>query len=201
MSRHTFKTLFFTLVSMLLIGIFLTGCTSTKTPSDKPGDTTAKASGTTPVSPTPTAPVTPTGSTEESVKLTLYFPNADASGLIATERTVVVKDSAVIKSMFEELKTPPKGMEKPLPEGTTLLGAIVSNEGVATIDLSSDFKKNFAGGSTGEQMTMYSIVNTLTTLPSVTSVQFLLDGKKLDGILGNLDTSTPLKRNESLLSK
>jgi len=183
------------------MGIFLTGCTSTKTPTDKLGDTTTKSSGTSPVSPTPSAPVAPATSTEESVKLTLYFPNADASGLIATERTVVVKDNAVIKSMFTELATPPKGMEKPLPEGTTLLGAIVSKEGLATIDLSSDFKKNFTGGSTGEQMTMYSIVNTLTTLPSVTSVQFLLDGKKLDGILGNLDTSTPLKRNESLISK
>ena len=186
---------------MLLVGVFLTGCTSTKAQTEKSVNTTTKASETSPVSSTPSAPVTPVAPTQESVKLTLYFPNADASGLIATERTVVVKDSAVIKSMFEELKTPPKGMEKPLPEGTTLLGAIVSKEGVATIDLSSDFKKNFAGGSTGEQMTMYSIVNTLTTLPSVTSVQFLLDGKKLDGILGNLDTSTPLKRNESLIRK
>lgn len=135
------------------------------------------------------------------MKLTLYFPNAEASGLIATERTVVVKDGAVIKTMFAELATPPKGLEKPLPQGTTLLGATVSAEGVATIDLSSDFKKNFGGGSAGEEMTMYSIVNTLTTLPNITSVQFLLDGKKLDGILGNLDTSTPLKRNESLIVK
>ena len=199
MSRHTFKTLFLTLVTMLLVGIFLTGCTSTKTTTFKsPGDTTTKALGT---APTPSDPVTPLDSTQQLVKLTLYFPNADASGLIATDRTVVVKDQEVIKTMFIELATPPSGLEKPLPLGTTLLGATVSADGVATINLSTDFQKNFGGGSAGEQMTMYSIVNTLTTLPNVQSVQFLLDGKKQDGILGHLDTSTPLKRNESLILK
>jgi germination protein M len=199
MSRHTLKTLFLTIVTMLLVGIFLTGCTSTKDATVKsPSDPTPKALETTP---TPSAPVTPSDSTQESVKLTLYFPNADASGLIATDRTVVIKDKEVIKAMFKELETPPSGLEKPLPMGTALLSATVSADGLATINLSTDFQKNFGGGSAGEQMTMYSIVNTLTTLPNIHSVQFLLNGKKQDGILGHLDTSAPLKRNVSLISK
>jgi spore germination protein GerM len=198
MSKHTFKTLFLAIITMLLVGILLTGCTSSKTTTVKSqGDTTTKAPET--ASPL-TTPSTPSDSTQQSVKLTLYFPNADASGLIATERTVVVKDQEVIKTMFIELATPPVGLEKPLPQGTELLGATVSADGVATIDLSTDFQKNFGGGSAGEQMTMYSIVNTLTTLPNVKSVQFLLDGKNHAGILGHLDTSSPLKRNESLIS-
>jgi len=197
MSGHTFKTLLLTIVAMLLVGIPLTGCNLTKTTALKsPGDTTTKSPET---APTPSQG-TPSDTTQHSMKLTLYFPNADASGLIATDRTVVVKDQEVIKTMFKELATPPPGLEKPLPLGTTLLSATVSADGVATIDLSTDFQKNFGGGSDGEQMTMYSIVNTLTTLPNIQSVQFLLDGKKHDGILGNLDTSRPLKRNESLIS-
>ena len=202
MSRHTSKTLFLTIVTMLLVGIFLTGCTSAKTTTVKSSGETTSATETTPTpaAPTPSASVTPSDSTQKSVKLTLYFPNADGTGVIATDRTVVVKDQEIIKTMFKELETPPSGLEKPLPKGTALLSATVSADGVATIDLSTDFKKNFGGGSTGEQMTMYSIVNTLTTLSNVKSVQFLLDGKKQDGILGNLDTSTPLKRNESLIS-
>jgi spore germination protein GerM len=198
MSRYTFKTLFLTIVTMLLVGVILAGCNSPKTTAVKSSrDTTAKTSETTP---TFTAPVTPADSPQQSVKLTLYFPNADASGLIATERTVIVKDQGIIKTMLKDLETPPSGSEKPLPPGTTLLGATVSADGVATIDLSTDFKKNFGGGSAGEQMTMYSIVNTLTTLPNVQSVQFLLEGIKHDGILGILDTSVPLKRIESLIS-
>ncbi len=195
MSRYPNKNLFLTMVTLLIVGIFLTGCTSSKTPTVKASvETTTKAP-----EPAPIVPVTPPEATQ-SVKLTLYFPNADASGLIASERTVVVKDKAVIQAMFLELATPPTGMEKPLPLGTKLLGATVNADGVATIDLSTEFQKNFGGGSAGEQMTMYSIVNTLTTLPEVKSVQFLLNGEKFGG-LGHLDMSTPLTRNESLIIK
>ncbi|MDR3585386.1 MAG: GerMN domain-containing protein [Desulfosporosinus sp.] len=198
MLKNTFKTLVFAIVSLLLIGTFLTGCNSAKPQAVKPSDSATSPD-------TPTTPTSPTVSnlpdtTPHSVKLTLYFPNSDASGLIPTDRTVVVADQEVIKAMFVELATPPPGMQKPLPKGTTLLSASVKDN-VATIDLSTEFRTNFGGGSAGEQMTMYSIINTLTTLPNVHSVQFLLDGKKLDGILGNLDTSVPLKRNDSLIIK
>ena len=102
--------------------------------------------------------------------------------------------------MFEALSSPPSGFSQPLPSGTELKSAAVK-DGVATIDLSSGFQKNFQGGSTAELMTIYSIVDTLTTLPDVQSVQFLLEGKKLDGILGSLDTSVPLKSDPGLISK
>jgi len=185
---------------MLLAGAFLTGCSSAKTQAVKSSE-----NATTPTPAATPAPATPTASTlpdttPHSVKLTLYFPNSDASGLVPTDRTVTVADQEVIKAMFTELATPPTGMEKPLPKGTVLKSASVK-DGVATIDLSTEFKKNFTGGSAGEEMTLYSIVNTLTTLSNVQSVQFLLEGKKLDGILGQLDTSTPLKKNVSLILK
>ncbi|ODA42555.1 GerMN domain-containing protein [Desulfosporosinus sp. BG] len=198
MSRRTFKTLSIAIVSLLLIGTFLISYNFSKTQAPKPSDNT----------PTPSSGITPTPpqennsseTTPHSVTLTLYFPNSDASGLISTARTVELADEDVIKAMFTELANPPSGLQKPLPKGTTLLNASVKDN-VATIDLSSEFKKNFGGGSAGEEMTIYSIVNTLTTLPNVHSVQFLLDGKKLDGILGNLDTSVPLQRNDGLITK
>lgn len=198
MSSRIFKTLILAIVSLLLAGAFLTGCNSAKTQAVKSSE-----SATTPTPatiPTPPAVSDLPDTTARSVKLTLYFPNSDASGLVSTDRTVVVADQEVIKAMFAELATPPSGLQKPLPKGTALISASVKDD-VATIDLSTEFQKNFGGGSAGEQMTMYSIVNTLTTLPNVHSVQFLLDGKKVDGILGNLDTSAPLKRNDSLIVK
>ena len=198
MSSRTLKTLVLAIVSVLLAGTFLTGCGFTKTPAVKPADSNTTSN-------VPATQTPPTGNeqpdtTPHSIKLTLYFPNPDASGLISTERTVKTADKDVIKAMFAELATPPSGMQKPLPDGTILKSASVQ-DGIATIDLSAEFRKNFGGGSAGEEMTIYSIVNTLTTLTNVDSVQFLLDGKKLDGILGNLDTSGPLKRNEGLIIK
>jgi len=190
MYRRSFSTIILTIFCLVLAGAFLTGC-NTKTQAEKPS-----VSETT----TPAPPVTETPKpTPQSVELTLYFPNSEATGLIPTNRTVEVKDQEVIKAMFIELANPPSGLEKPLPSATKLLDATVNTDGIATINLSTEFKKNFGGGSAGEQMTMYSIVNTLTTLPDVQSVQFLLEGQKHDGILGHLDTRDPIKRNESLI--
>lgn len=188
MYRRSFSTIFLTIFCLFLAGAFLIGC-NTKTQAEKPKDDI-----TTPVTETPEP-------TPQSVKLTLYFPNSEATGLIPTDRTVEVKDQEVINAIFMELANPPSGLEKPLPSGTKLLDATVSADGIATINLSPEFKTNFGGGSAGEQMTMYSIVNTLTALPNVSSVQFLLAGDKHDGILGHLDTRVPIKRNESLIIK
>ncbi|HBV86063.1 GerMN domain-containing protein [Desulfosporosinus sp.] len=188
MYRRSFSTIILTIVCLFLAGGLLTGCNS-KTQAEKPTDNI-----TTPVAKTPEP-------TSQSVKLTLYFPNSEATGLIPTDRTVEVKDQQVINVIFIELDNPPSGLEKPLPSGTKLLNATISADGIASINLSPEFKANFGGGSAGEQMTMYSIVNTLTALPNVSSVQFLLAGDKHDGILGHLDTRVPIKRNESLIIK
>lgn len=195
MSKRTLNVFVFMIISLLLTGTFLTGCSTAKTQTVKSTESTPSPGSTTP-SPSGSSGTT----TAHSVKLTLYFPAPDAMGLVPIERTVEVTDQEVIKAMFKELESPPSGLEKPLPEGTKLLSASVQ-DGVATINMSKEFRKNFGGGSAGEQMVIYSIVNTLTTLSNVHSVQFLLEGQKQDGILGNLATDTPVKRNESLIRK
>lgn len=192
MYKRSISTLVFTVFCLILAGTLLSGCTSTKTQADKPQTNTENP-------PASSSENPPSESASKPVKLTLYFPNSDATGLVATERTVEVKNEEVIQAIFRELAVPPAGLEKPLPAGTTLLSAAVNGDGLATIDLSTEFQKNFGGGSAGEQMTMYSIVNTLTSLPNINSVQFLLNGAKHDGILGHLDTLDPLERNESLI--
>jgi len=116
------------------------------------------------------------------------------------ERTVDIPDQATIKATFAELAKPPAGTANPLPSGTRLLDAKVEN-GIATVNLSREFQKNFGGGSAGEQMTLYSIVNSLTTLPNITGVQFLLEGEKQEAILGHADTTVPIMRNEIIIQK
>lgn len=189
------------LIALLVAIVGVTGCgkTNLKTQaniSSTPNNTNAVASSSS-ESNTPTPNSTPAQATN---KITLYFPTPDASGLVPLERSVTVSNGEIIKAMFSELSNPPAGLERSLPQGTQLLSATVK-DGVATLDLSKEFKSNFAGGGTGEQMILYSIVNTLTTLPNVQSVQFLLNGEKKIAILGEIDTSTPLKRDESLIQK
>lgn len=189
------------LIVVLLVMIGLTGCATgnaktqanTAVTSVTPGDPSSTANSSSGNSAN-------LDSTSTQVKATLYFPTPDASGLVAVERNVTVSKGEVLKAMFDALNNPPYGLEQVLPKGTELLSASVQ-DGVATLNLSKQFKSSFGGGATGEQMILYSIVNTLTTLPNVQSVQFLLDGKNTITILGEMDTSTPLKRNESLIQK
>lgn len=200
MFKHISTRWLLTLVAIVLTGIFAVGCNSS--------DPTTGDSATNPLDPPPPAtietdppadPTTPSAATQ-SVNMTLYFPNADASGLIAAKRSVPVENQEVLKAMFSELGKPPTGSSNPLPAGTVLLGASVDAKGVATIDLSSAFRANFIGGSAEEQMTMYSIVNSLTTLSNVNSVQFLMEGEKYPALLGKLDTLTPLEAKANLIS-
>lgn len=194
------------LIVLLLSLLGLTGCgtsnvntQATVTPSDT-STTANSSSGSTVAASSSESTVNNSGSTSAQIKVTLYFPTPDASGLAVVERNVTVNNGEVIKAMFNALNNPPSGLEQTLPKGTELLSASVK-DGVATLNLSKQFKSSFGGGTTGEQMILYSIVNTLTTLPNVQSVQFLLNGEKSVAILGEMDTSTPLKRNESLILK
>lgn len=185
-------------IFLILISVFfLSGCGQSGTVTQPaPDKTTVALNGQS----TQNKDISNPSSSEHPVKLQLYFPTPDAEGLVLVERTVNITDAAVIKTMFMELQNPPTGLDKPIPEGTKLLSAEVK-DGVAVLNLSNEFKKNFNGGSAGEQMILYSIVDTLTTLPNVQSVQFLLEGQKQDAILGNTDTTKPLKRNQSLIRK
>ncbi len=190
--NRNYLRLFFALSLSLVLSI--SGCGQAKTSVNPPEKSNTTDSSTqTPKDSNNTPTVHP-------VSLTLYFPTPDADGLAKVERSVNITDGAMIKAIFSELQNPPSGLDKVLPEGTQLLGATVK-DGVATLNLSKEFRKNFNGGSTGEQMILFSIIDSLTSLSNVQSVQFLLEGKPQEAILGHLDTTEPLKRNEKIILK
>lgn len=196
LSKHRGLTLVISL--FLLLSLFVAGCgapkTSTNPSTTPPSTTTPNASEPGSGSSNPSTPST-------SVKVTVYFPTSDATGLVPVERTVTATaNQDIIRALFKEFSTPPSGLVAPLPKGTELLDVKIK-DGIATLNLSKNFKNNFEGGATGEQMVLYSIVNSLTSLPDVKSVEFLLEGEQTVAILGSLDTSTPVKRNESLILK
>lgn len=193
MSRISSRLIFSIVLSTVLI---IAGCGKTTTSvNSSPTNSTPSTSGEAPAT-TPSG--TGASTTDHLVKLTLYFPTPDADGLASVERSINIQDQAVIKAIFQELQNPPTGLDKVIPQGTKLLDASVK-DGVATLNLSKEFQKNFSGGSTGEQMILYSIIDSITTLPNVQAVQFLLEGKTEEAILGHLDTTKPLKRNEKII--
>ena len=92
----------------------------------------------------------------------------------------------------------PRGCDRPLPPGTELLGIEVA-DGLATVDFSEHLRAGFQGGSDNEQVTVYSVVNTLTSLPTVDRVQILVEGETISTIGGHHDISGPLTFDSELV--
>lgn len=136
------------------------------------------------------------------VKVTLYFGDRQAMYLLPEEREVAKTDEPLEAVIINELIKGPQQSDlvRTIPEGTRLLSVSVE-EGIAYVNFSKEFKSKHWGGSAGESMTIYSVVNSLAKLPGIEKVQFLLEGKKEESILGHADTSRPIAPNWNLVGR
>ena len=90
----------------------------------------------------------------------------------------------------------PTGRPSAIPAGTALRAVFASDKGEAFVDLSKEVVSGHPGGTLNELLTVYTIVNVLTTnLPAVTSVQVLVDGKEVETLVGHVDLRRPLAKN------
>ena len=120
---------------------------------------------------------------EDLASVKVYFALNEA---VATAgRTVAAP--AVGKGAVEALLTGPEGIEvemgmtTEIPEGTELLGLDIA-DGVATVDLSSEFETG--GGSLSMQLRVAQVVFTLTQFDTVDTVEFRIDGAPVTSIGG-----------------
>ena len=134
----------------------------------------------------------------KEITVRLYYPNDDATKLVATERKIELNGKNRYEAAIEALMTSGQGRYTVIPKQTKLLGVTLKN-GTARVDFSGDLQKYFVGGSTGEEMLVGSVVDTLTEFPEVKAVEFFIDGKRAETIAGHSDLSVPVKRMEELL--
>ena len=128
-------------------------------------------------------PTTPTATAKEQtgkvptlLSLEVWFARND--GLIAVRRTLQPTQRVATAAVGELLAGPTaaehdSGVLSAVPGGTRLLGIAIRN-GIATVDLTSEFQSG--GGSRSMQLRLGQIVYTLTQFPTVQKVRFLLDG-------------------------
>lgn len=146
-------------------------------------------------------PVTP-GSGQGEVALLLYFADSQAMYLLPEDRTVSAgPDDTYETLVVKELIAGPKveGHGRTIPEGTKLLSLEIV-DGVAYVNFSKEMQTNHWGGSTGEMFTIYSIVNSLTESPNVKAVQFLIEGQRVESLVGHADTTKPIERRDDMIS-
>lgn len=130
----------------------------------------------------------------------LYFPDEEALFLHPESRQVRVLKEDLPQTIVSELIKGPqnKKLYPSLPSSTRLLSLKIENQ-IAYVDLSQDFPRDYPGGTTGEHMALGSIVLSLTELDNIDSVQFLIEGEKVEVLAkGHIELLNPLARPISL---
>lgn len=135
-------------------------------------------------------------------KLTIkvYYPDEQGLKLQAVKKTVKVgsddKYTAALKALLDGTKE--KGLATIVPKQAKIKSVKVQGD-TAFVDFDENLIKKFIGGSTGEEMLVGSIVNTLTEFEEIKKVQLLVEGKKVESISGHLDLTKPVERMENLI--
>jgi germination protein M len=135
-------------------------------------------------------------------KVLLYFANDMGDGLSSESREVeVAAASTVEKAIVEELIKGPKnaGSIGIIPTETKVISVETKN-GVCFVNLSKEFVNKYQGGTAGETLTVYSVVNSLTELGTIDSVQFLIEGEKRDEFV-HMVINEPISRDASIIKK
>jgi len=139
-------------------------------------------------------------------KLTLYFADDQANYLIGETREVKIPKDASSETIagviVNELIAGPtnKNLFATIPKETKLLKVKIDGQN-AIVDFSEEIRTKHPGGSSGEAMTLNSVVNSLTEIQGIKQVQFLINGQKVESLAGHADLTRPLTRNASIIKK
>jgi spore germination protein GerM len=146
-----------------------------------------------------TAPAPPPAQAESRrIKATLYYVGENGERLVGVERDVPYGASPAEQArriVEEQLKDAPAPLASAVPKGTSLRALFLSGAD-AYVDLSPEISSGHEGGSLEEILTVYALVNALTTnLPAVERVQILVAGREVDTLAGHVDLRRPLQKN------
>jgi germination protein M len=145
----------------------------------------------------------------DKVPVHLYFANEDNSKLKLEVRYISVTDakksvntlaSTIVKELIKGPSTD-SGLKRTIPAEAQLKSPVAINAGVATVVFTKEFVDKHPGGKAAEQMTIYSIVNSLTELKEIQKVKFTINGKAQKEFKGNFQFDLPFPKSTSLISK
>ena len=138
----------------------------------------------------------------KELDIKVYYPDDQGLKLVAVKRTIKTdaagKYAAAMKSLLTGTKQ--KGQTTIIPKQAKVKSVKVKGD-TAYVDFNQDLVKHFTGGSTGEEMLVGSVVNTLTEFPEVKAVQILIDGHSVETLAGHMDLTVPIKRMDAIVQK
>jgi len=130
-------------------------------------------------------------SSNPSQAVTLYFPSYDRGQLLAESRPLALAASdpdrirQIVLALIEGSRS---GANPPLPPETTVRAVFLAADGTAYLDLSSEAQSSASPGIRGENLAVYSIVNSIAAnIPSVKSLKILIQGQEVETLNGHVD--------------
>lgn len=144
-----------------------------------------------------------TGAEEEprQISVVFYFPRALGKGLgFETRELTLTEDDDLYAMIAQTLLQGPQdpNLRTLLPDENTLLG-VWMDDGVCYINFSGAFLEQAPEEPAEQNLLLYSVVDTLGNLESVSAVQLLVEGERLPEF-GGAETNLPLEPDFGWLS-
>lgn len=129
---------------------------------------------------------------EEKKEIILFYGEDDADGFALFKAEIFETDrllNRVKQALLILTKRRPRGYIPLIPEGTMLREAYLDANNILYADFTEEITLNHKGGTTGEYLTVYSIVNTVFyNFPEIKGVKLLVDGKERETLTGHIYT-------------
>jgi hypothetical protein len=171
---------------LVLVGIWFVIATLPRFLTSTPGESSAESTGGTPE--------------ERRIQATLFYVSPEGEALVGVNRAVpygATPAEQARRIVEAQVAAAPEGAASAFPPGTTVRHVFVTDGGDAYVDLGPEIVKAHSGGSLNESLTVFALVNALTTnLPDIKAVQILIDGKEVDTLAGHIDLHRPLEKSQ-----
>ncbi len=131
--------------------------------------------------------------------LTLYFTDALGSHLYPETRQVALSESETPEeAVLQALLRGPDGSQLyPALHADTPLISVETRLGIAFVNFGKGFAEKNSGEKQKESLAVYSVVNSLCTLPHIQEVRFLIEGQTVE-TFGHFDFMRGFTENKSM---
>ncbi len=149
-------------------------------------------------------PASPTADARR-IQANLFYASEDGGELISVVREVPFGATPAEQARLiveAQVRTPSDGNVSAIPNGTKVRALFLGAHGEAYVDLSTEVVIGQSGGTLDEALSVFAIVNAITSnLPDVNAVQILVDGKEVDSLAGHIDLRQPIARATNWIRK
>jgi hypothetical protein len=138
---------------------------------------------------------------ETQSEIALFFADPQNDGFKI--RPVKIFDSAEMVNRVKQallllLSEPAEGYLAVVPEGTLLKEAYLDANSICYLDFSGNLISGHRGGTTGEYLTVYAIINTvLYNFPRIKGVRLLVEGAEVETLAGHINTAGIFSRSDA----